>query len=153
MHEYSVVAELVSSLLPQLDGHPGRVKAVILMKGDLRILSARALANAFEILAAGTRLEGSELVVEPVSSRVKCRSCDYEGAAEYHKDDEYHFVVPVLTCPECQGEVDIVSGRELYVDRVSMEVPAEADDSEDGEAEPSQDGSPSTKDGGAVHGG
>ena len=122
MHEYSVVAELVSGLLPQLEEHPGRVKAVILRKGDLRILSARALVNAFEVLAAGTRLEGATLEIEPVAARVSCRSCDYEGVAEIHKDDEYHFAVPVLACPACEGMVDIVSGRDLYVDRVTMEV-------------------------------
>lgn len=130
MHEYSVVTELVSGLLPQLDGHPGRVKAVILRKGDLRILSARALVNAFEVVAAGTRLEGAALEIEPVAARVSCRACDYEGQAEIHKDDEYHFAVPVLTCPACQGEVDIVSGRELYVDRVTMVVPSEDPENE-----------------------
>ena len=130
MHEYSVVAELVSGLLPQLEKHPGRVKAVILRKGDLRILSARALVNAFEVVAAGTRLEGASLEIEPVAARVSCRSCDYEGAAEIRKDDEYHFAVPILTCPECQGEVDVVAGRDLYVDRVTMVVPSEEETGE-----------------------
>ena len=128
MHEYSVVAELVSGLLPQLEKHPGRVKAVILRKGDLRILSARALVNAFEVVAAGTRLEGASLEIEPVAARVSCRSCDYEGAADIRKDDEYHFAVPILTCPKCQGEVDVVSGRDLYVDRVTMVVSSDEKD-------------------------
>jgi len=63
MHEYSVVAELVSALLPRLEEHPGEVTTVFLKRGELRILSDWALKNAFEIVTEGTRLEGASLIV------------------------------------------------------------------------------------------
>lgn len=132
MHEYSVVAELISSLIPQLDSHDGVVRAVILKKGDLRILSDRALVNAFEIVARGTRLEGSELQIEPVPVRVACCACGYEGDAERLEDEDAHFSVPVLSCPRCRGKVKVASGRELYVDRVTLAIPDEHDGEKDG---------------------
>jgi len=128
MHEYSVVSELISALLPKLEEHPGRVSAVILVKGELRILSDAAMVNAFELLAQGTRLEGSELVIEPVEVRVRCRACDYVGAADHVREESFHFAIPILSCPSCGAEVDVEAGRELYVDRVTVrsEEPAEA---------------------------
>ena len=128
MHEYSVVSELISILLPKLEKHAGRISAVILVKGELRILSDTALRNAFELLARETRLEGSELVIEPVEVRVRCRACGYEGPAGHVSDESFHFAIPILSCPTCGAEVDVEAGRELYVDRVTVqsEAPAQA---------------------------
>ena len=128
MHEYSVVSELISALLPKVEEHPGQISAVILVKGELRILSDTALVNAFELLAQGTRLEGSELVIEPVDVRVRCRVCGYVGAADHVREESFHFAIPILSCPSCSSEVDVEAGRELYVDRVTIrsEEPAEA---------------------------
>jgi len=120
MHEYSVVTELVDALLPRLEGHEGEIAAVFLKKGSLRILSDRALVNAFEVVAHGTRLEGATLEIEEIPVRVACRSCTYEGPVEVYEDESLHFAVPVLSCPKCQGEVEIRAGRELMVDRVSI---------------------------------
>ncbi len=129
MHEYSVVSELVASLLPQLDSYPGKVITVYLKKGEMRILSDWALKNAFEIIAQGTRLDEASLEIEEVEARIRCPECGYTGKAEYLDDPAFHFVIPVLTCPRCGAEVDVLSGRELYIDRVSIESP-----------EPSQNG-------------
>lgn len=120
MHEYAVVDELIGALVPRLAEHPGRIQTVVVRKGELRILSDRALENAFEILSRGTRLEGARLVVETVAAAVSCRSCGYRGAAERLGDDGDHFSVPVLTCPRCRGDVQVEAGRELYVDHVTL---------------------------------
>jgi len=120
MHEYSVVSELISALLPKLEEHPGDVSAVILVKGELRILSDTAMKSAFELLAQGTRLEGAELVIEPVEVRVRCRGCGYAGAADHVREESFHFAIPILSCPSCGAEVDVEAGRELYVDRVTV---------------------------------
>jgi hydrogenase nickel incorporation protein HypA/HybF len=127
MHEYSVVTELISALLPKLEDHPGRVCGVVLVKGELRILSDTALTNAFEVLSQGSRLEGSELVIESVEVRVRCGSCGYEGSADHVREESFHFAIPILSCPTCGGEVDIEAGRELYVDRVTMQAEAAAE--------------------------
>ncbi len=121
MHEYSVASELIYALLPQLDGLEGRITRVYLKKGELRILSDRALTHAFEMLAEGTRLEGAELVIEAVPACVRCSVCPYEGEVQRVSDEALHFSVPILSCPICGGEVDLITGRELSVEQVSVQ--------------------------------
>jgi hydrogenase nickel incorporation protein HypA/HybF len=121
MHEYSVVSQLVTALCEQLDGHRGRVVEVLLHKGELRVLSDPALINAFEMVVQGTRLDGATLRIETVKTVIRCAACGYDGAPEVLNDPTFHYAIPVLTCPQCGGEVELVAGRELYVDQVTME--------------------------------
>lgn len=127
MHEYAVASELINALLPQAETIGGRIVGVILKKGELRILSDQALANAFELLTEGTPFEGARLIVELVSVSVSCSSCGYEGAVDRVSDEVFHFAVPILSCPKCQSKVDVQAGRELFVDRLSVQTPAETD--------------------------
>ncbi len=120
MHEYAVVDALIVALLPRLEPIPGDVTAVFVRKGELRILSDRALESAFELLSRGTRLENARLVVENVQAVVSCSECSYRGPATYYGDEGGHFAIPVLSCPRCGGAVSVVSGRELCVDRVAV---------------------------------
>lgn len=127
MHEYSVASELINSLLPKAKEVEGQIVGVYLKKGEMRILSDQALGNAFDLLAEGTLLEGARLIIELVPVSVSCASCGYQGGVEHVSDDAFHFAVPILSCPTCQSEVDMKSGRELYVDRLSVQVPTEAE--------------------------
>lgn len=127
MHEYSVASELINSLLPKAADVEGKIVNVFLKKGELRILSDQALANAFELLAEGTLLEGAHLTIEHVPVRVSCDSCGYDGPVDHVSDEGFHFAVPILSCPTCQSEVDMKSGRELFVDRLSVRVPPQAE--------------------------
>jgi len=122
MHEYSVASELVSSLLPVLKQHHGAVKRVFLKKGELRILSDRALANAFDVMKQGTPLEGATLCIEAVAAHVVCDACGFEGAPEHLSDEAMHFSVPILSCPRCARDVRVTQGRELFVDRLTLDV-------------------------------
>jgi len=121
MHEYSIASELVKALLEQLEPHPGRITHVFVQKGELRILSDPALRTAFELLARGTRLEGADLVIELVPARIACPACGYEGPADHADDEVFHYAIPVLSCPTCDSAVKVLSGRELCVDRVTVE--------------------------------
>ncbi len=115
-----MVDELISSLLPRLDAIPGRVTAVFLRKGELRILSTHALQSAFELLSRGTRLDGARLEIEDVSAVVRCRACSYEGPPNRFGDERGHLAIPILSCPRCGGDVTAVAGRELCVERVAV---------------------------------
>jgi hydrogenase nickel incorporation protein HypA/HybF len=128
MHEYAVVDELLAALLPRLEPISGDVTAVFVQKGELRVLSERALESAFELLSRGTRLEGARLVVEPVTAAVACAQCSYQGVPTYHQDEGWHFAIPILSCPLCGGGVSVVSGRELCVDRVAVKDSVPPDD-------------------------
>jgi len=121
MHEYSIASELISALLERLTEHPGKVTHVFLQKGELRILSDPALRTAFELLGQGTRLEGVALVIETVPARIACASCGYQGVAEYADNESFHYPIPILSCPVCESAVSVLSGRELSVERVTIE--------------------------------
>ncbi len=128
MHEYAVVDELVAALVPRLAEIPGRITAVFLRKGELRVLSDRALEHAFELLTHGTRLEGARLEIETVRAAVQCAGCAYDGPATSYADDAGHFSIPILACPRCGGTVAVRAGRELCVERVAV--------AEEGQPEP-----------------
>ncbi len=127
MHEYSVAAELVNALLPQVESIDGQIVGVILKKGEMRILSDHALINAFEMLSEETPLKGAQLIIESVAVTVSCASCGYEGVVDHVADEAFHFSVPILTCPKCQSEVTMNTGRELYVDRLTVQTAADED--------------------------
>ncbi len=127
MHEYSVASELINALLPKAETIEGQIVGVILKKGEMRILSDQALANAFELLAEGTPFEKARLIIELVPVSVSCTSCGYEGSVDHVSDDAFHFAIPILSCPKCHSEVDMQTGRELYVDRLTVETLTETD--------------------------
>lgn len=129
MHEYSVAAELIHALLPQAEKIEGRITGVILKKGEMRILSDHALTHAFQMLAEGTILENAQLVIEQVPVSVSCPSCGYQGGVDHVSDDAFHFVaVPILTCPQCRSEIELQTGRELYVDSLTVQTTTDTND-------------------------
>ncbi len=129
MHEYSLAHSLLSALLEHLEKHPapGRIRKVHVKKGELLILSEWALKEAWRILAEGTKLSGSELVLENVPVRVRCPSCGYEGNARYLAEEGWHQAIPILSCPRCGAPVEIREGRELAIVGLTVdEAPGEA---------------------------
>ncbi len=126
MHEYSLAKELVKTLL---DGVPedqlGKTEIVHVELGELRILSKEALSTAYGIITEDTLLEGSEIEYEDVKLEARCQRCDFSGPVSYEEEEGVHFAVPVLSCPECGGAVDILKGNELAVRKLTV-----ADDDE-----------------------
>jgi len=63
-------------------------------------------------LSKGTIAEGAGVFFTQTSSQVRCRNCN----TVYEPDGLD------LTCPNCQErKVEIISGRELYIDSVEVE--------------------------------
>lgn len=122
MHEYSVMKQLVSALLDELDGRDiDKVKEVRIKIGDLTFLGAEQLKFAYEVLSKDTILEGSELNVEKIEAKINCEECGYEGDVDYSEDPAFHYDVPVLSCPECGSKPAIVKGKETVIDGVTAE--------------------------------
>ena len=55
--------------------------------------------------------------IEIIKSRVKCKECGYEGKIDYL--DEVDHLFPLLFCPECKGEIEIISGKECYIKKLT----------------------------------
>src|SRR5918912_2891631 len=83
-----------------------RVTSVEVRIGRLRQVVPDALGFAFELVAAGTEVEGAELRVEHVPVRVRCARCAAESEAREFP----------LACAECGSvDVEVVAGEELQV--------------------------------------
>ena len=83
MHEVSVVSDIVSAILRELENYNvEKVEEVVLVVGEMTSLGQEQLEFAYEIVTKDTKLEGSKLVIENEKIRVRCESCGYEGGAQ-----------------------------------------------------------------------
>jgi hydrogenase nickel incorporation protein HypA/HybF len=110
MHELSIATALVGIVERHAAGR--QVSRVDVRVGHLRQVVPPALAFAFELVTAGTALEGAELVIEPVPATVRCKACQAETEQEAFP----------FECAACGGwDVEVVQGEELVVDSIDLE--------------------------------
>ncbi len=123
MHEVSVVAGIVDAVVAELSKYDlEKVNAVYIQVGKLTNLGDEQMQFAYEIVTRGTILEGSELVIEHIPVEVQCDSCGYVGPAEILVDPDYDtHAIPILSCPECKGEITVIHGMECLVKCMDIE--------------------------------
>jgi hydrogenase nickel incorporation protein HypA/HybF len=110
VHELALADAIVAIAREHACGR--RVTAVDVQVGRLRQVVPSALEFAFELLAAGTNVEGAALNIAGVGIRVRCTAC----AAETDQDD-----FP-LACGACGSlAVDVIAGEELLVDSLELD--------------------------------
>ena len=112
MHELSIADALVAIAAR----HAGdrQVVRVEVKLGHLRQVVPQALEFAFGLVAAGTPVEGAELVMEIVPAAGRCRACGVEGELP---------AFPLL-CPACgSADLELTRGEELLVDALELEDP------------------------------
>ena len=116
MHEVSVVSDIVSAILKELENYNvERVEEVVLVVGDMTSLGDEQLEFAYEIVTKETKLEGSKLIIEHEKIRVKCKECDYEGEVRMLESDYGEHTRPILSCPKCNGKVRVIAGQTCKV--------------------------------------
>ena len=110
MHELSLADAVVAIARDHARGR--RVSAVDVRVGRLRQVVPDALEFAFELVAAGTEVEGAELRVEHVPVRVRCARCAAESEAPEFP----------LACARCGSvDVEVIAGDELLVESLEIE--------------------------------
>ncbi|MGR8918387.1 MAG: hydrogenase maturation nickel metallochaperone HypA/HybF [Gammaproteobacteria bacterium] len=118
MHEFSICERIVDAVLAELgrlDPPPGRLLGVRVVVGRLHQIVPDYLEFAYASLTRDTAAAGSRLELRFVPIGVACRACGWRGDIE----------PPAFRCGGCGAlEVDVVSGRELYLEH--LEVDAEA---------------------------
>ena len=116
MHEVSVMARVVESVKGSLAGRDIlRVESVRLEVGDLTMLGREQLQFAWGVLTGDGPLKGSKLVIVRKPAVVACPACGFRGAPKSAPKAWSHTAIPLISCPKCGGEVDIVGGRETIV--------------------------------------
>lgn len=123
MHEFSTMQEIVNAIMEEAKKHNAiEISRVIIEIGELTFLGEEQLKFAFDILKEGTIMENADIVIKKVRAKIKCK-CGYEGKAKYGLKDEFHIIFPILKCPKCGGDIEIVKGRECFIKSVEMEIP------------------------------
>jgi hydrogenase nickel incorporation protein HypA/HybF len=113
MHEHSIVRALLDRACEQAASHGAtRVHRLTVRLGALAGVEPELLASAYELFREGTLCRGAELELVTVPARWECRSCAREippGAP--------------LRCPEHGEPARLVSGEEILLERMELEVP------------------------------
>jgi hydrogenase nickel incorporation protein HypA/HybF len=112
MHELAITQSVVDAVTERTGD--ARVVRVRVRVGRLAGVVPDAMRFCFELVTAGTPLDGAALEFEQPEGRGHCRTC---GAA---------FVLAdlILLCPCGSADVEVVAGRELAVASVVLSVPA-----------------------------
>ena len=112
MHEYSIIQSLVDSVESQLAAHPDAiVRKVRVRIGELSGVDTGLLATAYDIFRAETICENADLVIDSVEAVWGCPKCE----RTVRKGE-------LLQCPACDTPAKLVSGDDIILERIELEV-------------------------------
>jgi hydrogenase nickel incorporation protein HypA/HybF len=113
MHELSIVESLLSVALEHGEkAHATRILKIYVVLGDLSGVVDDSVNFYFSFLSEKTIAAGASVIFEHKPARLRCRTCDTIFSPEKH---DFH-------CPHCKElQVDVIGGRELYIDRLEVE--------------------------------
>jgi hydrogenase nickel incorporation protein HypA/HybF len=114
----SIAQSLVAIIQEEMITHGARnLKSVRLQVGRMSAVVPDSLSFCFEIVTAGTDLEGAELIIEVIPLKARCQGCGRSFVVEEH----------LFACPHCDGaQIDVTEGQELSI--VEIEVDDERGD-------------------------
>lgn len=108
MHELAITQSVVDAVL---DKTGERLVTTVRVKvGRLAGVVPDAMRFCFDLVTAGTTLEGAELVIEQPPGRAHCRTCG----------DDFALADLILLCPCGSADVEVTTGRELQVSSVEV---------------------------------
>ncbi len=112
MHEMSIAQNLIQVIEEEMLKHDAKtLRSVRLNVGRLTAVVPDALSFCFEVITAGTELEGTMLIMDVIPLEGFCRECEKEFEIQ-----DYTFV-----CPSCGStKIKTIAGQDLSI--VEMEV-------------------------------
>ncbi len=117
MHELAVCQAIVAQVEAIAQERDAQVCSITLQIGPLSGVEPSLLKQAYPLASAGSRSEHARLVVESPPVRVSCKECKTESDAMPNR----------LLCAQCgRWQVDVISGDELLLGSVELEIPESA---------------------------
>ncbi|MCX6056093.1 MAG: hydrogenase maturation nickel metallochaperone HypA [Chloroflexi bacterium] len=115
MHELAVTKSILKIAVDQLEQCGGsKVLSIFLIVGEMRNLKEDWIQRYFNYISKGTPAENAAIKVKSVPVSFLCKSCQKEFTGNLREDKK-------LLCPHCDSfEYDLVSGRELIVEKVEI---------------------------------
>ena len=118
MHEIGIVRQLVRTVTAFAEENGVHdIREVVVDCGELSLVIPDYLRELYPVVAKGTILEGSELIINEIPGMARCNVCGEVFNVIEHKGN----------CPECGSfEKEILTGREFLVKEIHI---AESDQS------------------------
>jgi hydrogenase nickel incorporation protein HypA/HybF len=113
MHELAITQSMLDIVLEQAEKSGAKeVGKINLVIGEMTGFVEECVRFYFDFLSRGTLAEGATLSFTAVATKARCRACD-----KLFKLKEFDWV-----CPYCGGgELEIVAGKELFVESIEVE--------------------------------
>ena len=108
MHELAITESIVATVTERMPDVA--VRRVRLSIGRLSGVVPDAVRFCFDLVTAGTALDGAVLEIDEPHGRVTCRRC----AAEFDTDEV------LALCPCGSADVELLQGRELRIRSVEV---------------------------------
>jgi hydrogenase nickel incorporation protein HypA/HybF len=122
MHEFSTMQQIVHTILQEGKKQNAQsIKTVTLEIGEMTFLGFDQLQFAFDILKEHTILEHARLILRKIPVKVSC-TCGYTGKIDYDVNEAFHIALPLFKCPQCQGDITILEGKECIIKSIELEV-------------------------------
>ena len=107
MHELSITQSVVDTVVERVEC---KVTGVRLEIGRISGILPDAVRFCFDLVCAGTPLEGAWLEIVEPEAKARCRVCAEEFAP----------ASAVVLCPCGSADVDVLAGRELRITAVEV---------------------------------
>lgn len=113
MHEQSIVESLLFTVLKNAEKEKAsKILRICVVVGELSGVEEEAVNFYFGFVSKNTIAAEASISYTHVPMELRCRECE-----TIFKPEKYD-----LHCPNCkEQQVDIVAGRELYVDSIEVE--------------------------------
>ncbi|WP_199431946.1 hydrogenase maturation nickel metallochaperone HypA [Qaidamihabitans albus] len=108
MHELSITQSMVEAIAEQTGGR--RVLRVVLEIGRLSGVEVDAVRFCFDVVAAGTAVEGAELEIDEPQGQARCRQC----GTTFEPSD------PLAGCACGSLDLEVTSGEQLRIREVRV---------------------------------
>jgi len=113
MHEVGIAQGILDIVEKEVKKNSAsNVNRVKLIIGEFTGVVKEALEFALDIIKKNTSAHNAEFVIETIKLKTYCQECDNTFVGK----EEAHFL-----CPNCNGILNIVAGKELRIDFIDVE--------------------------------
>jgi len=113
MHEMSIAQSMIEIIKEEMQKYDAKtLRSVRLDIGKMSAIVPDALSFCFEVITAGTKMEGARLIIDIIPLKGYCHTCEKEFEIENY----------VFACPLCGGtKFKTISGQDLSIREIEVD--------------------------------